>query len=173
MRILAQLAEADSAAGIARRLGLPRQQVGYHLRALEQAGLVELVEERRKGNCIERIVRAAGRCYVISPEALGKLGVTPEQRGDRFSVGFLVCLAARAIRDVTLLSGRADMAGKRVSPTMAMELEVHLASVEARNAFADELAQQVARLAAKYHDERAVGGHTYRFFGGVYPVITQ
>jgi hypothetical protein len=50
-------------------LALPRQQVGYHLRALEQAGLVELVEERRKGNCIERIVRAAACSYVISPEA--------------------------------------------------------------------------------------------------------
>jgi DNA-binding transcriptional ArsR family regulator len=46
MRILEHLAEADSAAGIARRLGLPRQQVGYHMRELEQAGLVELVAER-------------------------------------------------------------------------------------------------------------------------------
>ena len=39
MRILEHLAEADSAAGIARRLGLPRQQVGYHMRELQQAGL--------------------------------------------------------------------------------------------------------------------------------------
>src|SRR5258708_37566682 len=85
-QILEHLAEADSAAGIARRLGLPRQQVGYHMRELEQAGLVELVEERRKGNCLERVVRAAARSYVISPEALGKLGTTPEERSDRFSL---------------------------------------------------------------------------------------
>jgi hypothetical protein len=56
---------------------------------------------------------------------------------------------------------------------MALEVEVRFASVEARNAFAAELAQQVARLAAKYHDETAPGRHRYRFFGGVYPVITQ
>ena len=59
MRILEQLSEPDSAAGVARRLDLPRQQVTYHLRELEQAGLVDFVEERRKGNCIERVVRAA------------------------------------------------------------------------------------------------------------------
>ena len=59
MRILEHLSKPDSAAGVARRLELPRQQIGYHLRELEQAGLVELVEERRKGNCIERVVRTA------------------------------------------------------------------------------------------------------------------
>ena len=53
-QLLAQLAEPDSAAGLARRLRLPRQRINYHLRALERAGLLELVEERRKGNCIER-----------------------------------------------------------------------------------------------------------------------
>jgi DNA-binding transcriptional ArsR family regulator len=106
MRILEQLAEPDSAAGVARRLDLPRQQVSYHLRELEHAGLVELVEERRKGNCLERVVRAAARTYVISPEALGSLGATPEQRRDRFSLGYLVQLAARAIRDLAVMCGR-------------------------------------------------------------------
>jgi len=102
MRILEHLAAADSPAGIARRLGLPRQQVGYHLRKLERAGLVELVEERRQGNCIER---ATARSYVISPAALVKLGGAPERRRDRFSNGSLVSLAARAIRDLAVLCG--------------------------------------------------------------------
>jgi DNA-binding transcriptional ArsR family regulator len=172
MRILEHLAEADSAAGIARRLGLPRQQVGYHMRELEQAGLVELVEQRCKGNCIERIVRAAARSYVISPEALGQLGAALEQRGDRFSNGFLVSLAARAIRDLAALCTRPNKAGKHV-PTMALEVEVRFASPDARNAFAEELGQQVARLVAKYHDETTAGGRLHRFFGGVYPVIPQ
>jgi len=172
MRILEQLENPDSAAGVARRLDLPRQQVSYHMRELEQAGLVELVEERRKGNCLERVVRAAARSYVISPEALGKLGATPEQQRDRFSLGYLVSLASRAIRDLAVLCGRAEKAGKRVS-TLALEVEVRFASAEARNAFAEELAQDLARLAAKYHDEAAPGGRRFRFFGGVYPVITR
>ena len=53
-RLLAQLREPASASGLAERFGLPRQKVNYHLRLLEQHGLVELVEERRKGNCTER-----------------------------------------------------------------------------------------------------------------------
>ena len=58
LRVLEGLAEPDSAAGLARRLGLPRQQVNYHLRELEKRQLIEEVDQRRKGNCIERIVRA-------------------------------------------------------------------------------------------------------------------
>jgi DNA-binding transcriptional ArsR family regulator len=172
MRILEQLEQSDSAAGVARRLNLPRQQVSYHMRELEQAGLVELVEERRKGNCIERVVRAAARSYVISPEALGKLGATAEQQRDRFSIGYLVSLAARAIRDLAVICGRADKAGKRVS-TLAFEVEVRFASAETRNAFAEDLANTVAQLAAKYHDESAANGRRFRLFTGVYPVITR
>src|ERR687897_3489675 len=77
-KLLAHLAEPDSASGLARRLRLPRQRINYHLRVLESAGLVELVEERRKGNCLERVVRATARSFVISPEALGGLGPTAE-----------------------------------------------------------------------------------------------
>ena len=49
-RLLAELVEPRSATGVAALLGLPRQQVNYHLKTLERHGLVELVEERRKGN---------------------------------------------------------------------------------------------------------------------------
>ena len=74
LRLLEALGEPDSASGLARRFELPRQRLNYHLKELEKAGLVELVEERRKGNCIERVVRATARRYVISPEVLGEIG---------------------------------------------------------------------------------------------------
>ena len=57
-------------------LGLPRQNVNYHLKALERHGLVELVEERKKGNMTERMLRATALSYAISPAALG--GVQPD-----------------------------------------------------------------------------------------------
>lgn len=181
MRILEHLSKPDSAAGVARRLELPRQQIGYHLRELEQAGLVELVEERRKGNCIERVVRTAAQSFVISPIALGKLGSVdpaqrdPAQQRDRFSAAYLVSLAARAIRDLAVIFSRAEKAPekKRRVSTMALEVEIRFASAQSRNAFAEELAEHVARLAAKYHDESAEGGRKFRFFGGVYPAITR
>ena len=111
-KLLAQLNEPDSAAGLARRLRLPRQKVNYHLRALEAAGVVELVEERRKGNCTERVVRATARAFMISPEALGALGPTAEAAGDRLSSAYLMASAGRVIRDVAGLevarAGRAS-----------------------------------------------------------------
>ena len=45
-RVLAVLAEPGSATTVARALGLPRQKVNYHLRALEARGLVTLVTVR-------------------------------------------------------------------------------------------------------------------------------
>ena len=53
-RMLAELAEPHTATTLAARLGLARQTVNYHVKTLEQHGLVELVEERRKGNMTDR-----------------------------------------------------------------------------------------------------------------------
>jgi len=72
-RILAELAEPQTATTLAARLGLARQKVNYHVKALEQHGLVELVEERRKGNMTERVVQASAAAYVISPAALAEI----------------------------------------------------------------------------------------------------
>ena len=66
-RILAALAEPGSAAMLAARLGLARQKANYHLKELERHGLVELAEERRKGNVTERVYRAAAASFGSGP----------------------------------------------------------------------------------------------------------
>jgi DNA-binding transcriptional ArsR family regulator len=167
-QILEGLEEPGSASGLARRLGLPRQKVNYHLRELEKEGLVELVEERRRGNCTERVVRATARSYLISPEALGSLGSDPDRIRDRFSAAYLVATAGRAVQDVGRLQRQAEEAGQRLA-TLTLTSEVRFASAESRNAFAEELANALARLSAKYHDEGAPGGRRFRFFVGGHP----
>lgn len=167
-QLLAHLAEPDSASGLARRLRLPRQRLNYHLRALEAAGLLELVEERRKGNCTERVVRATARAFVISPEALGPLGPTPDSAPDRLSSAYLLAAAGRTIRDVGALDARARREQKRLA-TLTLETEVRFATAESRAAFAEELAATVARLTAKYHDERAPNGRRFRLLAAVHP----
>jgi DNA-binding transcriptional ArsR family regulator len=171
-QLLAHLAEPDSAAGLARRLGVPRQRLNYHLRELEREGLVELVEERRKGNCVERIVRATARAFVISPDALGELGATPEEAADRFSSTYLVSAAARAMRDVAALQAGATRAGKRLS-TFTLETDVRFATAEARARFAEELANAVAALAARYHDDRNRHGRRFRVLAAIHPVLEK
>jgi len=48
-RLLAELVEPGSAASLAPRMGLARQKVNYHLRALEAHGLVRPVEKTTVG----------------------------------------------------------------------------------------------------------------------------
>jgi len=169
-QLLAHLVEPDSATGVARRLGLPRQKVNYHLRALEQAGLVELVEERRKGNCIERVVRASARAYVISPETLGAVAPGADLPADRLSSAYLLAVAGRTIRELAELDARARKTGKRIA-TLTLDAEIRFASAAARAAFAEELADAVARLAARYHDDRAPGGRAFRLLAAVHPAV--
>lgn len=167
-KIVENLREPGSASSLARKLGLPRQRLNYHLRELEKHGFVALVEERRKGNCVERIVRATARSYLISPEALGRLAGPAEERPDHWSASYLMAAAARVIRDVAALEAEAD-APKRPA-TFTLETDVRFASAAERNAFAEELATAVGRLTAKYHDEDAAGGRHFRVLLGGYPV---
>jgi DNA-binding transcriptional ArsR family regulator len=167
-RLLAELVEPDSAAGLARKLGVPRQRLNYHLRELERGGLVELVEERRKGNCVERVVRATARAFVISPDAIGALGATTEIANDRFSAEYLLGAAAKTVRDVATMRSSARRAGKRLS-TFTLETDVRFATADDRAAFADELASVMAALVAKYHDGKAPRGRRFHLLAVVHP----
>jgi DNA-binding transcriptional ArsR family regulator len=169
--VLENLDQPRSAAGLARLLGLPRQKLNYHLRELEREGLAECVEERRKGNCTERLLRATARAFVISPEALGALGPRPEAAADRFSAAYLIAAAARTVRDVGTFEAGARAAGKRVA-TLTLEADVRFASAAARAAFAQELSAAVAALAARYHDETAPGGRRFHLLAAVHPAVS-
>jgi DNA-binding transcriptional ArsR family regulator len=169
-RLLAEMAEPRSATMLAAKIGLPRQKVNYHLKALERHGLVELVEERRKGNVTERVLRATAASYVISPAALGAVQPDPARSPDRLSAYWLLALAARLIRDVGALTTGATKAGKRVA-TFAMEGEVRFASAADRSAFSDELSSAVAALVAKYHDPTAEHGRDHRLIFAIHPSV--
>ncbi len=169
-RLLAELAEPSSATMLAARVGLPRQKVNYHLRELERHGLVELVEERRKGNVNERLMRATAASYVISPAALAPVAPDPSRSPDRLSARWLLALAARLVRDVgTLITGAAH-ARQRLA-TFALDGEVRFASASDRAAFVEELTTAVTALVGKYHDEGARGGRDHRIIVAVHPSV--
>ena len=171
-RLLAELAEPGSATMLAARIGLSRQNVNYHLKALERHGLVELVEERKKGNCTERFLRATAASYVISPTALAAVRPDPSRAPDRLSARWLLAVASRLVQDVGELIGGATKAQKRLA-TFAMDGEVRFASAADRAAFAEELARTVTALVGKYHDETAERGRDHRVIVAVHPSITS
>jgi DNA-binding transcriptional ArsR family regulator len=167
-RALAALAKSeDSATGLAERLGTTRQSLNYHLRELEKAGLIELVEERRKGNCVERVLRAKARHWLIDPGALADLAGEPLPPADRFSAAYLVALAARAIREVAGLIGKAAGSSKRLA-TLAIDTEVRLARPADFRAFADDLARAVGEVIER-HTHDAPGGRRFRVLAGAWP----
>jgi DNA-binding transcriptional ArsR family regulator len=169
-RLLAELAEPGSATMLAAKVGLSRQKVNYHLRALERHGLAELVEERRKGNVTERVLQATAASYVISPAALATVQPDPGRSPDRLSARWLLAVAARLVRDMGDLIAGATKARKRLA-TFAMDGQVRFASAADRAAFAEELATAVTALVGRYHDESADGGRDHRVIVAVHPAV--
>ncbi len=148
--ILERFREPGSATSVARALGWPRQRVGYHVRVLEKQGLLEHVEDRKAGNCTERILRASARCYAIAPAALGDLGAAPERIADRFSSAYLVARATRVAADVGRLRELAAAADKKLA-TLTLEARIAFESPRAQYGFARELESRVRELVARYH----------------------
>ncbi len=164
-RLLAELVEPASAATLAGRVGIPRQKVNYHLRALEAHGLVALAGQRRHGGITERVLQATAASYVVSPAALSEAAVDPDTAADRFSARYLIALAGRAVREVGALARLATAAGRRL-PTLTIDTEIRFRSAADRAAFADELTQAVIALAARYHHD---DGRPHRLVAAAYP----
>jgi predicted ArsR family transcriptional regulator len=165
-RLLAALAEPGSAATLAPRVGLTRQKVNYHLRALAAHGLVRQVEERRWGGLTERVFAATAASYVVSPGALGEAASDPARASDRLSAHYLIALAARVVREVGALARRAEREEKRLA-TLALDTEIRFRSAAERAGFADELAAAVTALVSRYHDS---AGRSHRVVVAAHPL---
>src|SRR5258708_3715931 len=151
-RLLPELAAPASAATLATRVGLARQKVNYHLRALEAHGLVRLADERKWGGLTERLLVATAASYVVSPSALGPVAVDPKREADRLSASYLIALGARVVREVGDLVRRANKSGKRLA-TLAVDTEVRFRSPTDRAAVSHELADAVTKLDTTCHAE--------------------
>ncbi|MBT2267494.1 ArsR/SmtB family transcription factor [Rhodococcus erythropolis] len=170
-RILAELAVPGSASSLAPRVGLTRQKVNYHLRTLEEHGLVELVEERKRGNMTERIMRASAASYVISPAAMSALAPDPSRFPDQLSARWLVSLAARIVREVGELIAGATAAGKPLA-SFAIDSDITFATASDRAAFAGELGESINSLVAKYHNGNSEDGRKHRLVVALHPSLT-
>ena len=153
-RLLAELAEPGSAASLGAKVGLARQKVNYHLRALEAHGLVKVSEERRHGGLTERVLEATAASYVVSPAALSDIS-TP----NRLSARYLISLAARVLREVAQLDQR--------QPTLALDAEVRFRTPEERTAFAQELSDAVMQVVARHHHD---DGRPHRLVVAAHPL---
>lgn len=167
--ILAALTEPASAAGLSERLGMPRQKIGYHLNALEAAGLVQLAGERRKRGFIERLFVAA-QSYVLDP-ALMQAPVDPAavEAQDRHAADHLISTASTIVRDVARMRQDAAAEGSRLL-TLTVEADLTFAAPADFDAFTEELSAAAAALARKYS---APAGRRYRLTTVAHPAVSK
>ena len=168
VQLLAQLSEPASAAALSARVGIPRQKINYHLRALEDHRLVEPAEQRRWGGLTERLVVASAASYVVSPAALGPIGADPERHNDRMSASYLIAVAARIVREVSDAWRLARKSDKRLA-TLSIDTIIRFKSPGDRAAFTNDVANAVVAIAARYHDESAHGARAHRLVVASYP----
>jgi DNA-binding transcriptional ArsR family regulator len=162
-RLLARLRTPASATELAAEFELPRQRLGYHLRELEAAGLLELVEERRRRGFVERVLRASADAYVVDPAVLGDRAA--HAAGDRHAAEHLVDAAARTVRDVARMQAAAERAGTRLL-TFTVETEVRFAAPGDLHRFTEAIAGAVADVVAAFDDP---AGRPYRVIAAGHP----
>lgn len=148
MRLLALANEPISAATMAGRLGLPRQQVNYHLLALARGGLLTRAGRRKKRNMVEQLYIARARSYLLAPDLLGSLGADWRGIEETASPEYLLALSAKMQSDLirSLEAGR--KAGLELS-TFSFKSQFRLESEEERAAFLAALREALVEVIAR------------------------
>src|SRR3954447_20347725 len=134
---------------ILRRLGEPRtcdelaevfkesaQKIYYHVKALQEAGLVEKVSEKRVRGTVEGYYQAKARSYWLAPTLVGKIGSLQQTR-DQASLRILLQLAEDVIEDTARLGSKSEV-GQPVA-SLSLSAQIHLADSAQRAAFLQEL----------------------------------
>jgi DNA-binding transcriptional ArsR family regulator len=174
-RLLERLRQPASATQLASELAMGRQRVNYHLRALEKAKLIDLVEERQRRGCVERILVARAQAFIVDPGVMTAktgsnspattLGVSRAAQ-DKFSAEHLIDTAADMVRDVTRMRAQAEKQGTRLL-TFTMQTDVSFAEPGDLERFTTAVAEFVVREAAKFNTPG--GGRRYRIVLGGHP----
>ena len=171
-KLLDRLRTPASATQLASELTLGRQRVNYHLRALEAAGLLELVEQRQRRGCVERLLAARADTFVVDPSVMGGRDASSVRADaqDRFAANHLIDSAAAIVRDVARMQTRAARQGLRLL-VFTLDTEISFDTPLELERFVGALGDFVAREAAKC--QSAGGGRRYRVVVGGHPAPGQ
>ncbi len=167
--------EPASATELARRLGLPRQRVNYHVRELQRAGLLRAAGRLRRRNLIEQRYVATARSYVLAPALLGPLAPDWRSIADPASADYVLALAEQVRSDVARASEEAAAEGKRLS-TLSVKSQFRFETAEERTRFTEAVRQALVEVIARYTspnlraDGRPGRGRPYRLVLACYPV---
>jgi biotin operon repressor len=173
VRILAAARQPASATTIAAGLGLSRQAVNYHVRALAKAGFLRKAGRQQKRGLVEQKYVVSARAFLVSPDVLGPIDAGPAESADRLSLAYVLTLAARVQQEAARAWRRAQQQGKRV-PVLALDSEIRFSSPQQRARFADALSSAVAHVIAEHTSptptEGSAPSRRYRLALACYPL---
>ena len=165
LQMLEALRSPTSAANVGRALAQSRQNINYHLKELEKAGLVQRVGERRTGSFVETLFQAVAPTILVAPNATWGDERRLETLRAQMALEQLVSVGEAVQRDAAALLDRAAFDGEQI-PSAAVQTTVRLASESARADFMRDYLQAIAPLLKKYGRRR---GTPYRLAWAVYP----
>jgi DNA-binding transcriptional ArsR family regulator len=143
------LDRAATVTEVAAALGLAKGTVGYHMKVLEDAGLVRVVATRQ--------VRA------ITAKYYGRVGRTIVIKGDFLGEEFQAPLLAEALAEAR----EADRAGKWVKDDPALTFTMrHIRLTQDQAA---QFARRLEALAVEFSELPRGGDTVYALIAGVYP----
>jgi DNA-binding transcriptional ArsR family regulator len=147
LEILRRLDEPRTCPELAAEFEESAQKIYYHVKALQEAGLVDKVAEKRVRGTVEGYYQAKARSYWLAPKLVGAVGGARQAR-DQASLRVLLQLAEDVIEDTGKL-GSASEAGRHV-PSLSLSAQIHLADSAQRAEFLQELQTTFQALALKY-----------------------
>ena len=147
LEILRRLDKPRTCPELASEFEESAQKIYYHVKALQDAGLVDKVAEKRVRGTVEGYYQAKARSYWLAPKLVGQVGGAKQAR-DQVSLRVLLQLAEDVIEDTGKL-GSASEAGKHV-PSLSLSAQIHLANASHRAEFLEELQTTFQALALKY-----------------------
>ncbi len=140
--ILRRLALPRSCTEVASELGQAPQKVYYHVKQMQQTGLVDQVAQRQVRGITEGIYQAAASSYWLSPDLVGVLG--PRRTQDELSLGYLLSLAEELQSDLARLASKHSD-----RPSLGLSGEIRLRAGQ-RQQFLSDLRSSLEELLARY-----------------------
>ncbi len=164
--LLQAMGEATTCTELADRLGSTPQKVHYHVKALERAGVIEKVAERKVRGVHEGIYRAKAQSYWLSPRLVGQVGGARRAR-DQASLGYLISLAEEVQEDVGRLA--AQQQGDEELPSLALAAQIDLKDASTRAEFMHAVREMFQTLAERFATTGDDPGSMFRLALACYP----
>ena len=170
LEILQQLGEARTCSDLAKVFNTSPQKIYYHIKLLQEVGLVSKVREERVRGIMEGYYQASARSYVLSPGMVQQLGGAQMARQQLSLSNLLNLIEQMQVEIAALLQGDEEI------PSIGLSAQIALNNPEDRGAFMAELQKSIQILAEKYgarQEPSPFPEEIYRLVFATYPIMMK